>query len=53
VALVALLATAYLLWRRRLLAIGQRPSLGEFHRVSLVATPLTLLATVTVLALTG
>lgn len=44
---------ANLLWRRTLLRIGERPSLAELHRVSLVATPLSLLAAVTVLSATA
>ena len=43
---------ANLLWRRSLARQGDPPSLLDFHRVSLVATPLTLVAAVTVLALT-
>jgi arsenical pump membrane protein len=42
---------ANLLWRRGLVRLGEPPSLREFHRVSLVATPLTLVAAVTALAL--
>ncbi len=42
---------ANLLWRRTLVRHGERPSLREFHRVSLVVTPVTLLAAVTVLGL--
>jgi arsenical pump membrane protein len=41
---------ANLLWRRTLARAGERPSLGDFHRVSLVVTPLSLLAAVTALA---
>jgi arsenical pump membrane protein len=42
---------ANLLWRRGLVRQGDPPSMREFHRVSLVATPLSLLTAVTVLAL--
>ncbi|GAB3772640.1 arsenical pump membrane protein [Nocardioides ginsengisegetis] len=42
---------ANLLWRRALVRLGEPPSLGEFHRLSLVATPLTLVAAVSMLAL--
>jgi arsenical pump membrane protein len=42
---------ANLLWRRGLARQGEKPSLREFHRVSLVATPITLFAAVTTLAL--
>jgi arsenical pump membrane protein len=42
---------ANLLWRRGLVQLGERPSLREFHRVSLIATPVTLVAAVTALAL--
>ena len=42
---------ANLLWRRTLVRLDTRPSLGQLHRVSLVATPLSLLAAVTVLTL--
>jgi arsenical pump membrane protein len=42
---------ANLLWRRSLARHGEPPSMGDFHRVSLVATPLSLFAAVTVLAL--
>jgi arsenical pump membrane protein len=41
---------ANLLWRRGLVRQGVHPTLAGFHRVSLVATPLSLLAAVTVLA---
>ena len=41
---------ANLLWRRTLLRLGEAPTLLELHRVSLVVTPLSLLAGVTVLA---
>ena len=40
---------ANLLWRRALVRHGVHPSLGDFHRVSLVATPLSLVAAVTTL----
>ena len=48
---------ANLLWRRGLAArggpaIGDRPTLGDFHRVSLVVTPLSILAAVAALAVT-
>ena len=42
---------ANLLWRRTLVRNGRRPTLKEFHRVSLVVTPLSLLGAVTALAL--
>ena len=42
---------ANLLWRRGLVRQGVRPGMRDFHRVSLVATPLSLLAAVGVLAL--
>jgi arsenical pump membrane protein len=42
---------ANLLWRRGLSRHGEKPSLVDFHRFSLVATPLTLLAAVTTLSL--
>jgi arsenical pump membrane protein len=42
---------ANLLWRRGLLRQGLRPDLGDFHRLSLAATPLSLLAGVSMLAL--
>ncbi|WP_221633930.1 SLC13 family permease [Nocardioides luti] len=42
---------ANLLWRRGLTHQGERISMREFHRVSLVATPVTLVAAVSVLAL--
>ena len=42
---------ANLLWRRGLVRQGVRPGMRGFHRVSLVATPLSLLAAVSVLAL--
>jgi arsenical pump membrane protein len=42
---------ANLLWRRSLARHGDPPRMGEFHRVSLIATPLSLLAAVSVLAL--
>ncbi len=41
---------ANLLWRRTLIRHGKRPSLAEFHRVSLVVTPVTLLGAVSVLS---
>lgn len=44
---------ANLLWRRTLVRIGDAPSLRELHRVSLVATPLSLVVAVTVLAATA
>ena len=40
---------ANLLWRRSLVRHGVHPSLSDFHRVSLVATPLSLVAAVTTL----
>ena len=40
---------ANLLWRRALVRHGVRPSFRDFHRVSLVATPLSLVAAVTML----
>jgi len=40
---------ANLLWRRSLVRHDVHPSLAEFHRVSLVATPLSLVAAVTTL----
>jgi arsenical pump membrane protein len=42
---------ANLLWRRGLLRLGMSPTTRDFHRVSLVITPLSLVAGVTVLAL--
>lgn len=42
---------ANLLWRRTLIRTGTPPSLAGLHRVSLVATPLSLLAAVTALSL--
>jgi arsenical pump membrane protein len=42
---------ANLLWRRGLVKLGEPPSLRDFHRVSLVATPLSLLAAVAALTL--
>ena len=42
---------ANLLWRRSLVRHGDPPSMTDFHRISLVATPLALLAAVTALAL--
>ncbi|HEU5035480.1 MAG TPA: SLC13 family permease [Nocardioides sp.] len=41
---------ANLLWRRTLVRLDTRPSLGQLHRVSLVATPLSLVVAVTVLS---
>jgi arsenical pump membrane protein len=43
---------ANLLWRRGLVRLGRPPSLWELHRLSLLATPLALLAAVSTLALT-
>jgi arsenical pump membrane protein len=40
---------ANLLWRRSLVRRGVHPSLRDFHRVSLLATPLSLVAAVTTL----
>jgi len=42
---------ANLLWRRGMVRQGHPPSLREFHRTSLVATPLSLLVAVAVLSL--
>lgn len=42
---------ANLLWRRTLIRTGSPPSLAGLHRISLVATPLSLLAAVTALSL--
>jgi arsenical pump membrane protein len=42
---------ANLLWRRSLVRQGDPPSMRDFHRVSLVATPLALVAAVSTLAL--
>ncbi|GAB3779970.1 SLC13 family permease [Nocardioides ungokensis] len=42
---------ANLLWRRSLARHGEPPGMGDFHRVSLVATPLALVAAVTALSL--
>lgn len=42
---------ANLLWRRGLVRVGDRPSLRDFHRVSLLVTPPSLLAAVAVLTL--
>jgi arsenical pump membrane protein len=42
---------ANLLWRRTLVRQGRRPRLKELHRVSLLVTPVSLLAAVTVLSL--
>jgi arsenical pump membrane protein len=41
---------ANLLWRRGLVRMGRPPSLAEFHRVSLIVTPLSLVAAVAALA---
>ena len=42
---------ANLLWRRTLIRHGRRPTMWEFHRVSLVVTPFSLLGAVVALAL--
>ena len=42
---------ANLLWRRTLKRQAQDPGLRDFHRLSLVATPLSVVAAVSVLAL--
>ena len=42
---------ANLLWRRGMVRLGHPPSLREFHRVSLVITPVSLLAAVAALSL--
>jgi arsenical pump membrane protein len=42
---------ANLLWRRTLVRQGQDPGLRDFHRLSLVATPLSVVAAVAALAL--
>jgi arsenical pump membrane protein len=42
---------ANLLWRRGLARHGEKPGLADFHRLSLLATPVTLVAAVTTLAL--
>jgi arsenical pump membrane protein len=42
---------ANLLWRRTLVRHGRQPTMGEFHRVSLLVTPVSLLGAVTALAL--
>jgi arsenical pump membrane protein len=42
---------ANLLWRRTLVRQGQDPGLWDFHRLSLVATPLSAIAAVAALAL--
>jgi arsenical pump membrane protein len=42
---------ANLLWRRTLRRHGERPSLLEFHRISLIVTPVTLFGAVSTLAL--
>lgn len=44
---------ANLLWRRSLVRQGQDPGLADFHRLSLVATPLAVVAAVGMLALTA
>lgn len=44
---------ANLLWRRTLAAGGHHEPLAEFHRVSLLLTPVTLLAAVATLSLVG
>jgi arsenical pump membrane protein len=41
---------ANLLWRRTLSRQGRRPPWGEFHRVSLIVTPVSLVAAVSALA---
>ena len=42
---------ANLLWRRGMVRLGHPPSLREFHRVSLLVTPISLLAAVAALSL--
>ena len=42
---------ANLLWRRGMVRLGHPPSMRDFHRVSLIATPLSLLSAVAVLSL--
>jgi arsenical pump membrane protein len=42
---------ANLLWRRTMIRHGERPGLAEFHRISLLVTPVTLLGAVTALSL--
>ncbi|WP_036508286.1 SLC13 family permease [Nocardioides sp. URHA0020] len=42
---------ANLLWRRGMVRLGHPPSMGEFHRVSLLVTPVSLLAAVATLSL--
>jgi arsenical pump membrane protein len=42
---------ANLLWRRTLVRNGRRPTMWEFHRVSLLVTPVSLLGAVTAVAL--
>ena len=44
---------ANLLWRRTLVRQGHAPGLADFHRLSLVATPLAVVAAIGVLTLTG
>ena len=44
---------ANLLWRRTLVRQGHDPGLADFHRLSLVATPLAVVAAIGVLTLTG
>jgi arsenical pump membrane protein len=44
---------ANLLWRRGMVRLGHPPSLREFHRISLLVTPVSLLAAVAVLSLVG
>ncbi|WP_395696349.1 SLC13 family permease [Nocardioides sp.] len=44
---------ANLLWRRTLVRMGTPPSLAEMHRVSLLVTPISLVAAVTVLSALG
>ncbi len=42
---------ANLLWRRGMVRLGHPPSMGEFHRVSLTITPISLVAAVAALSL--
>jgi arsenical pump membrane protein len=42
---------ANLLWRRGMVRLEHPPSMREFHRISLIVTPISLLAAVTVLSL--
>jgi arsenical pump membrane protein len=42
---------ANLLWRRGMVRLGHRPSMREFHRVSLIVTPISLIAAVATLSL--